>query len=113
MERKIFTNDEMKYVILLTNLDELILATIECSVHNDDTYHRELVKKCRDERLDIKKIRGGGRILVDHIKKIISAFDESGSYGKAKTAEVKTLLENAMTNEGLGEYGLTISDTKD
>ncbi len=111
MDRKIFVDDEMKHVIVLVDNDgkkEKKLLTMHCALGTNDCYHRDSVRRARNEGLNILDIQGGGRIAVNRSTKLIKVYDSSGSYGPFNTGDATELVTKAMQEEGFEDYKLVV-----
>jgi len=113
MARAIFTNQEMKYVIVKLCYGSHMILTGYCSLNSDHVYHRDIVRAGQRSGLDIVQVLGGGRICFEQMTKTISVFGESGSYGPAPHKITEQLIRLAMDYEGYTDFTLNISGTYD
>ena len=103
----ILYTEEMKFVVLEDG-DLPFIRTLACRDGKEDIYHDDIKKHA--ERVLGKKLKcpGGGRIRIDHQRKLVTAYGKSGAFGPAKSETVRMLLAKVMEDEGMKEYALAV-----
>ena len=110
MDKKIFTDSQMKYVVL-KHKDAFVLVTARCFGTNDICHEQIVYAHKKANEIEELTVCGGGRIWIDADRKEIKVFDTSNQYDSACTETVTRLVSEAMVREGCADYNLVVKDT--
>ena len=103
----ILQSKEMKFVVLVGDAVEII-RTLPCRHGTEDIYHADIKDRAQRELGKRLSCPGGGRIHIDHLGKVVTAYRRSSAYGRAEPETVRRLLAKVMEEEGLQGYTLEV-----